>query len=278
MTVGTMSRSQRALVQYPMAADERAGDCVHLRPLARSAFEACFGVAGSGWAGGGRRRHRDAWRPGERRRCCGGRGVGPGWGRIRHHPVADVLVQRDEVAAMLDDDEAQVLPQLVARHDAEIAADIGDDRADRPAADLGGDLLRRGQQGKARIGRVCGPGGGWPGRALRRCARGRGWRVRAGCELRDPGFERAGPQQAASDAREDQPDVAGAEREGDEGEVGRGGTLLQGGGEFPAGTSSRKIIVATLVERELMPTCRGRDTPGHGSRRDAWVIINEIWH
>jgi hypothetical protein len=31
----------------------------------------------------------------------------------------------------------------VARHDAEIAADIGDDRTHRPAADLGGDLLPR---------------------------------------------------------------------------------------------------------------------------------------
>ena len=141
---------------------------------------------------------------------------------------------------MLDDDEAQVLPQLVARHDAEIAADIGDDRADRPAADLGGDLLRRGQQGKARVGRACGPGGGWLGRAVRRCTRGRGWRVRAGCERHDPGFERAGPQQAASDAREDHSDVAGAEQGRDEGEAGRGGTLLQGGGEFPAGTRQGK--------------------------------------
>jgi len=72
------------------------------------------------------------------------------------------------------------------------------------------------------------------GGTLGRCTRGRGWRVRAGCQLHDPGFERVGPQQAASDAREDQPEVASAEREGDEGEVGGGGTLLQGGGKFLA--------------------------------------------
>ena len=40
----------------------------------------------------------------------------------------------------------------MARRDAEIAADINNDRADRPTADLGGDLLRRGQTGKARVG------------------------------------------------------------------------------------------------------------------------------
>jgi hypothetical protein len=39
----------------------------------------------------------------------------------------------------------QFAPQRVAWQDAEIAADVGDDGADRPAADLGGDLLGGGQ-------------------------------------------------------------------------------------------------------------------------------------
>jgi hypothetical protein len=69
---------------------------------------------------------------------------------------------------MPDDDPAQFPPKGMARHDAEIAADIGDDRADRPAADLGGDLLRRGQKGEATVGLVGGPGGGWLGRTLDR--------------------------------------------------------------------------------------------------------------
>ena len=48
------------------------------------------------------------------------------------------------------------------------------------------------------------------------------------------GLVAAGRGARCADAREDQPDVAGAEREGDEGEVGGGGALLQGGGEFLA--------------------------------------------
>jgi len=132
---------------------------------------------------------------------------------------------------MPDDDEAQVPPQRVVRHDAEIATDIGDDRADRPAADLGGDLLRRGQQGKTRVGRIGGLRGGWPGRTrcpLGRRARGRGWCFRAGCQLHHPDFERVGAQQATGDAREDQRDVACAEGARDGGEVGVGGALLEG--------------------------------------------------
>ena len=44
---------------------------------------------------------------------------------------------------MQDDGQPQFPPQRMVRHDAEITADIGDDGADRPAADLGGNLLRR---------------------------------------------------------------------------------------------------------------------------------------
>ena len=47
----------------------------------------------------------------------------------------------------------------MGRHDAEIAADIGDDGADRPATHLGGDLFLGGQASEARVlGRVGGLG------------------------------------------------------------------------------------------------------------------------
>jgi hypothetical protein len=60
-------------------------------------------------------------------------------------------------------------------------------------------------------------------------------RIRVGSrrQLHDPGFERAGAQQATGDAREDQPDVARAKGKRDGGEV-VGGALLKGGGEFLA--------------------------------------------
>jgi hypothetical protein len=50
---------------------------------------------------------------------------------------------------MADDDQLQFPPQRVVRHDAEIATDVGDDGADRAAADLGCDLLGRGQAGNS---------------------------------------------------------------------------------------------------------------------------------
>jgi hypothetical protein len=73
----------------------------------------------------------------------------------------------------------QFAPQRMARHDAEIAADVGDDGADRATAYLGSDLLRRrqadprvypriksggGDKGLAEGGGVGGPGGGGSGR------------------------------------------------------------------------------------------------------------------
>jgi hypothetical protein len=48
------------------------------------------------------------------------------------------------------------------------------------------------------------------------------------------GLERRGAKQAAGDAREDFSDVDDAEVPRDVGEVGRGGPLLQRGGEVPA--------------------------------------------
>jgi hypothetical protein len=47
----------------------------------------------------------------------------------------------------------------MARQDAEVAADIGDDGADRPASDHGRDLLRRGRLRQTRSVVVVGPGG-----------------------------------------------------------------------------------------------------------------------
>lgn len=60
---------------------------------------------------------------------------------------------------------------LVARHlatrmawqDAEVAADIGEDCADRPAADPGGDLLRRWQVGEVGVWLSSAPGCRWGG-------------------------------------------------------------------------------------------------------------------
>jgi hypothetical protein len=103
----------------------------------------------------------------------------------------------------------------MARHDAEIAADVSDDGADRAAADLGGDLLGRGQADagvKGRAGGVGGPSGGRSGGrrlSLGGSARRRGLRVQSGGIAGDPGFERLGAEQAPGDMREDQGDIAG---------------------------------------------------------------------
>ena len=48
-----------------------------------------------------------------------------------------------------------------SRQDAEIAADIGEDGADRPAADFGRDLLRRGQVGENGGSAAADGRGGW---------------------------------------------------------------------------------------------------------------------
>jgi hypothetical protein len=125
----------------------------------------------------------------------------------------------------------------MARQDAEIAADIGDDSTDRPAADLGGDLLRRGQRGKARVGLAVWPDGCRPGLAwctLCRRARGLGWPLRARRQRHNPGLERVGEEQTAGNSREDQRDIACTEGQRDGGEVGVGGALLEGGGELLA--------------------------------------------
>ena len=84
--------------------------------------------------------------------CGGGAGdLAPRGGRERKRLIEDVLHQAGEAAAVSDDDKAQFPPQRMARHDAEVTTDVGDDGADRPAADLGGDLRRGGQAGEARV-------------------------------------------------------------------------------------------------------------------------------
>ena len=80
---------------------------------------------------------------------------GPGVGRVsrgRVRPLEDVPDQGGEVAAVRDDGLTEFRPQWMVRHDAEVAADIGEDSADRPAADLGCDLLHRGQEREMRVG------------------------------------------------------------------------------------------------------------------------------
>ena len=90
----------------------------------------------------------------------------------------------------------------MARRDAEVAANVGDDGADRAAADLGGDLLGRGQ---ADLGRAGGVGGS---RGRRSAAGGSTWRrglgVQSGGVADYPGFERLGTEEAAGDACEEE--------------------------------------------------------------------------
>ena len=134
-------------------------------------------------------------------------------------PIDDVLHQVGQVAVVANDEMAQLPPQRMVRRDAEVAADVGDDGADRTATDLVGDLLGRGYRrvrpgDKGRGGGFGGPGGGAGG--WRSAVGGSAWRRGLGVQFGgcadDPGFERLGTEKAAGDAREDQSDVAGAER------------------------------------------------------------------
>ena len=51
--------------------------------------------------------------------------------------VEDVAEQGGEIAAVADDGRGEFPPQRVARHDPEVATDIGDDGANRAAATRG---------------------------------------------------------------------------------------------------------------------------------------------
>jgi hypothetical protein len=166
---------------------------------------------------------------------------------------------------VFDDDKAQFPPQRMARHDAEVTTDVGDDGADRPAADLGGDLRRGGQASEARVrlagGGRCGrPGCARPG--LRRSSRGR--RIQTVGAADDLCLQRVGAVQAAGDASKDQRYVGGAEAAYDGGGIGEG-ALPDRGGEFLA------VVDELVDEFEQAPRAarlggwiRGFGRGGHG--------------
>ena len=135
-------------------------------------------------------------------------------------------------------DSVPYLPvQRVIAADAEIVADIRDDRADGAAADLGGDFLFGGHAGEQGTGGV---GGreffGSLGRPRARrggslstllgTRRRRAGLVDPGGVLRDALLERGGAHQAAGDARDNQRDVERAEPAGEiEQAIGSAGLL-----------------------------------------------------
>jgi len=180
--------------------------------------------AGSGWAGAAGCR-------GRRARCPSGRICRGQPGRSGEQAPVDVLIQGCELAAVADDQRTDFPPKRMARHDAEVAADIRDDGADRPMTDFCGDALRRGQGSEIGVlTGLCGRGAGQR-RAGRRRGDGFPFRVQMACAADQPRLERLGAEQAGGDAREDCRDVGGAEVAGVVGEAGDGAGLLEGGGE-----------------------------------------------
>jgi hypothetical protein len=123
-----------------------------------------------------------------------------------------------QAAAVFEDRIAQLAPQLavhVARHNAEIVADINDHGAQRLAAQQSGSLLGRGQRhdtwGGLRLGtRDARAGRGWlAGRAQ---AEGRRREIAAaGGTPFEPFVERDGQHQAVGDEAEDGSEIGGSE-------------------------------------------------------------------
>jgi hypothetical protein len=194
-------------------------------PNPRPQGEGGVNVVRSGRAGGGELRERRRWAPGGAVPRGGGN-----WKRL----VKDVFHQVGEAAVLSDDDDLQFPPQGVAGQDAEVAADVGDDGADRLTADFCGDLLRGGQVGEPSAGFAGDGRGGWAG-----CARPGLGHSALGCGVQavgvaeEPRFERIGAVQAAGDAREDQRHIGGAEAATDDDGVGEG-AAADCGGEFAA--------------------------------------------
>jgi hypothetical protein len=134
----------------------------------------------------------------------------------------------------------------MARRDAEVAADVGEDGANRLTPDLGRDLLWGWQVGETGscvrwLLRLGGPRGRRLGLAREGagCARGRlgfglGLGVEAGGSAGDLFREQAGAVQALGDAGEDQGEVAGAEGAREGGGVVGNGALAECGGEVLA--------------------------------------------
>jgi hypothetical protein len=92
-------------------------------------------------------------------------------------PVHD---EADVIAAVFIDGAVQFVPQWMARRDAEIAADVSEDGADRLTPDLGRDLLWGRQVGETgiRVGgllRLGAPRGRWSGLAREGAGCARGW-------------------------------------------------------------------------------------------------------
>ena len=85
-------------------------------------------------------------------------------------PLVQGAEEAGEVAAIGDDGVGEFVPECpveLAGRDAEVAADVDDDGADRAAADLGGDFRFGGEAGEAG---VLGGGGGLGfGLGVRRC-------------------------------------------------------------------------------------------------------------
>ena len=204
-----------------------------------------FGVPGrrSGRTGGGCRRSRRCRGP------SGVRAVGVVAGAEANSRLFRFAEEAGEAAAIGDDGVAEFVPECpveLAGRDAEVAADIGDDGADRAATHLGGDFLFRGQAGEARVLGVVG-GLGF-GLGVRRCDLPSGARpagggladgrrrevLAAGGALAKPGFQSRGAAQAIGDAGEDDGEIGGAEGSGEQGEAWGGSALLNRAGELPA--------------------------------------------
>jgi hypothetical protein len=67
-------------------------------------------------------------------------------------PPVQLGEEAGEAAAIGDDGVAEFFPECpieVAGHDAEVAADIGDDSADRPAAAISSSVGRRARRGSS---------------------------------------------------------------------------------------------------------------------------------
>ena len=133
-------------------------------------------------------------------------------------------------------------PVAVAGSDAEVAADIDDDSADRAATHLGGDSFLGGQArqtsvlggvGRQGVGWRDLPWGAWPVEC--------GWAERGWCQVpaacgapAKPGFQGRGAEQARGDAGEDDREIGGGEGSGEKGTAWGADTLLNCGGELLA--------------------------------------------
>ncbi len=221
---------------------------------------------------------------GERQRLRRWRGLGPsgGWvgegvGGDGEQPFVHSCEVGGEVAAIGDDYVGEVVPECpvaLAGQEADVAADVDDDGADRAATDFGGDFRFGGEACEARV--LGGVGGlgfrlGVRRRGLAlgpRCAGGGRtdgvWRkvlAAFGAEAQF-GLEGRGETQAVGDAGEDEREVGGAEASGEAGEVWGGGALLDRDGDLFA------EVDESAEDAEYAADCGGR---GWGGPR--WIGV-----